>query len=181
METKICGIKQTYLYQVVCLIMLVVIVVIGFTSTRMRPLLPDESNRVYSPVGFSMICPQNWSIEVVSTPDRNFYALYFRSKSRIYETLSVEYSKSEPMIRSKVPVDGQWNERCVCFLGIPGIEYSYYAPCVFLDQSSKSRVYICFERNDYWYKVGYSSRGSGKTVPHYVRTFFNTLRFSDDE
>lgn len=179
MGTKIRIFKRLYLCWTACV---VVFVVMGFLSIgKKKSLSPEEYNRVYSTAGFSMICPSNWNVENISIPDKNFYAMYFRTKNgRIYEAFSIECSKTEPMVKPTISTDGKWNEKTTLFLGIPSTEYHYYSSGIFLDHSSKTKVYICFKRGGYWYKIGYTNRGTDRTIPHHARTFFNTLRFSDD-
>jgi hypothetical protein len=140
--------------------------------------IPKESCRIYSSAGFSIICPQNWIIEELSISDEiNIDALYFKSKRKYFEILSVERYKIKPTIISTRPnPDDQWNEDDIIFCGEPAIKYHFFKPGVFFDESSQSGLYICFEKNGHWYKIGYRNKGFGSKIPSYVWEFLNTFR-----
>jgi len=104
--------------------------------------------------------------------------LIFRSTHGKYQSLSVgqylDKSSCCPQPESINPL-AEWQHSKTVFQDSPADIFIFYKQGG-VDNSSEIGFYYCFQKGTHYYRLGYRSVGSGKTIPKWVYDFFDTFR-----
>lgn len=138
--------------------------------------LPNENNRIYHPLGFSIVAPENWEqrpIDNLSLPYLQIYARvnYGRLKSMITITKwdrKPDASMLEPCTHSTFQGESAW-------------EYCRVTKKYTFDDGARSEYDLYFERDQVWWNVSFLVADTMKELPESIRRYLDTIRTTKSE
>jgi hypothetical protein len=132
--------------------------------------LPDESNRVRHPQGFSIVLPRNWNV-VADDFDHSTASIIGTPRMSIPVRAPVGISvirlgPDEPDLSTGFhPVE---------FQGMPALERQAVRP-ISSEHGPQFTYDLVFRREGCWYRVGYDHPGQIQSLPDVVRQYLLTF------
>lgn len=128
---------------------------------------PDESRRVRSTSGISIVLPVNWQADLGSDAKWAWVRLWPKGPPRRCASIIVQSLTEAPNLDGfnkttfrgeeafeKITIDREWT----------------------FDDPAQSRYELYFQEDDQWYQIGYVSLVALRELPKSVRRYFETLR-----